>query len=293
MKNGILISALAISFSLSQAFACDIHGKSGFMPENSLYISKEDKATNGMTKERFEAIVNRVYVSYASIVKAKGATLEMNNNWDDGTVNAFANQKDGVWHVNMFGGLARHPLVTDDGFLLVVCHETGHHLGGAPKYGGLGNTWASNEGQADYFGSLKCMRRVLEKDDNQAIVAKMVVDAEAKNKCEMVYKSSDEVALCERIAMAGKSLAMLLGDLGGNSKVAFNTPDKKAVRKTNDAHPAAQCRMDTYFSGSLCDKSFTEDVSDKSPINGTCIKRDGYTVGARPLCWYKPSKLEI
>jgi hypothetical protein len=293
MKNGILISALAMTFSFSQTFACDINGKTGFMPENNLRISKFDKDTNGMTQEKFEAIVNRVYLAYSPIVKARGATLEMDNNWDDETVNAYANQTGKIWHVNMFGGLARHPLVTDDGFLLVVCHETGHHLGGAPKFGGSGNTWASNEGQADYFGSLKCMKRVLEKDDNQAIMAKMTIDPEAKTKCEMVYKSGDEVALCERIAMAGKSLAQLLGDLGGNSNVAFNTPDKAVVKKTFDAHPQAQCRMDTYFNGSLCDKAFSDDVSNTSPINGTCIKKDGYAVGPRPLCWYKPSASEI
>lgn len=291
MKNGIIIGALAMTFSFSQAFGCDIHGKTGFMPKNNLNISVDDKATNGMTKEKFEAIVNRVYVVYAPIVKSKHAKLKMVNNWDDGTVNAFANRVLGTWKVNMFGGLARHPLVTDDGFLLVVCHETGHHLGGAPKYNGT--DWAANEGQADYFGSLKCMRRVLEKDDNQAIVAKMKIDQEAITKCEMIYKSSNDIALCERIAMAGKSLAMLLGDLGGNSNVAFNTPDKSVVSKTNDAHPAAQCRMDTYFSGSLCDKAFTDDVSEKSPIDGTCIKRDGYTEGVRPLCWYKPGDNEI
>lgn len=293
MKNGFLISALAMTLSLSQAFACDIHGTTGFMPENNLKISKDDKETNGMTKEKFEAIVNRVYLAYSPIVAAKGATLEMDNNWDDGTVNAYANQTGNTWHVNMFGGLARHPLVTDDGFMLVVCHETGHHLGGAPKIGGRASAWASNEGQADYFGTLKCMRRVLSVDDNQAIMAKATIDPEAKTKCEMVYKSGDEIALCERIAMAGKSLAQLLGDLGGNSNVDFTTPDKSVVRKTNDAHPAAQCRMDTYFSGSLCDKAFSDDVSNTSPINGTCIKKDGYAVGPRPLCWYKPTASEI
>ena len=240
-----------------------------------------------MTKEKFEAIVKRVSDVYAPIVASKGATLEMINNWDDGTVNAYANREGNVWQVNMFGGLARHPLTTDDGFMLVVCHETGHHLGGAPKYGG-GTDWAANEGQADYFGSLKCMKRVLEKDDNIAIVSKMTIDAEATKQCQLVYKSEGEVALCQRIAMAGKSLGQLLGSLGGDSAVNFSTPDKKTVKKTNDAHPAAQCRLDTYFNGSLCDKSFTEDVSETSPIPGTCIKRDGYKVGPRPLCWYKP-----
>ena len=108
----------------------------------------------------------------------------------------------------------------------------------------------------------------------------------------MVYKSGDEIALCERISMAGKSLAMLLGDLGGNKNVSFTTPDKKVVKKTNDNHPQAQCRLDTYFSGTLCDKAISEEVSDTDPIPGTCIKKDGYKVGVRPLCWYKPGPRE-
>lgn len=292
MKNGILISALAMSLSFSSVFACDINGKSGFMPKNNLNISTSDKAANDMTEEKFLSIIKRVSDTYAPIVESKGATLDMINNWDDGTVNAYAHRDGNVWHVSMFGGLARHKLTTDDGFMLVVCHELGHHIGGAPRYGG-GNDWASNEGQADYFGTLKCMKRVLENDDNIAIVSKMTVDAEATKQCEMVYKNASEVALCQRISMAGKSLGQLLGSLGGSSKVNFDTPDKSTVKRTNDNHPKGQCRLDTYFHGGLCDKSFTEDVSDSSPIPGTCIKKDGYKVGSRPLCWYKPASAEI
>jgi hypothetical protein len=290
MKKGILITATSLVLSMSQTFACDIHGKTGFAPKNNLNISKFDKATNGMTEERFLAIIKRVSDVYAPVVKERGATLNMVNDWTDGTVNAYADQEGTTWSVHMFGGLARHELITDDGFMGVVCHETGHHIGGAPKYNGT--EWAANEGQADYFATLKCLRRVMENDDNVTIVSKMKVDAEAVAKCESVYKTDSEIALCERVAMSGKSLASLLGDLGGNSKVSFTTPDKKVVRRTNDAHPAAQCRLDTYFSGTLCDKSISEEVSDKDPIPGTCIKKDGYKVGVRPLCWYKPTARE-
>jgi hypothetical protein len=285
MKKGILIGAALVLSSLS-SFACDIHGTSGFMPKNDLWITTTDKASNGMTEQRFNDIISRVEAVYKPIVAAKGKQFEVVRNWTDGTVNAYANQSGDTWYVNMFGGLARHQLVTDDGFALVVCHETGHHLGGAPRYNGT--DWASNEGQADYFGTLKCMRKVFGGDDNVSIVSQMTIDADAKTRCEAVYKSANEVALCERIAMAGKSLAMLLGDLGGNSRVAFNTPDKKVVKKTNDAHPAAQCRLDTYFQGGLCDKSMDEEVSSTDPKIGTCLKADGYKNGVRPLCWYKP-----
>ena len=291
MKKTMLIGSLALSMSLP-AFACDITGKSGFLPENNLNIAVGDKMAGDMTQERFEEITGRVAAIYAPIIKEMGATLVMNNNWASGTVNASAQQTGKTWQVNMYGGLARHKLTTDDGFMMVVCHELGHHIGGAPRYGRNTN-WASNEGQSDYFAGLKCMRRVLENDDNIAIVAGMTIDAEATKQCESVYKSASEVALCQRVAMAGKSLGQLLGSLGGNSNVNFHTPDKKVVRTTNDAHPAAQCRLDTYFAGMLCDKSILEDVSRTDAIPGTCIKKDGYAQGVRPLCWYKPGSNEI
>lgn len=290
MKKGILAAVTALSLTASASFACDIHGKSGFAPENNLRISQWDKATNGMTKERFLAIVKSVSDVYEPVVKEKGGILSMNNRWDDDTVNASAQQMGKTWVVNMYGGLARHPLTTDDGFRLVVCHELGHHIGGAPRKGA---SWASNEGQADYFGAMKCLRRVLEKEDNVAYVSKMTVDEAATKACQAKYSNADEIALCQRVSMAGKSLGSLLGELGGNSNVKFDTPDKSVVSRTNDAHPAAQCRLDTYFSGTLCDKTWEQDVDKNDPKIGTCIKRDGYTVGTRPLCWYKPGAGEI
>jgi hypothetical protein len=85
---------------------------------------------------------------------------------------------------------------------------------------------------------------------------------------------------------------MLLGDLGGNSNVKFTTPDKSKVAKTNDNHPQAQCRLDTYFAGSLCDKSIADDVDSKDATKGVCLKKDGYAEGVRPFCWYKPGSNE-
>ena len=290
MKKGILTVIASLTLTASASFACDIHGNSGFAPENNLRISQWDKATNGMTEERFLAIVKSVSDIYAPIVAAKGGILSMNNRWTDDTVNASAQRMGKKWVVNMYGGLARHPLTTDDGFALVVCHELGHHIGGAPR---KGTSWAANEGQADYFGAMKCLRRVLDKEDNIAAISKMTIDAEATKQCEMVYKNASEIALCQRIAMAGKSLGSLLGSLGGSSSVSFTTPDVSIVTSTNDAHPAAQCRLDTYFNGILCDKSFDQDTSTTDPKVGTCISRDGYKVGPRPLCWYKPGADEI
>ncbi|MCK6596622.1 MAG: hypothetical protein L6Q33_15615 [Bacteriovoracaceae bacterium] len=291
MKKGILIGMMSYALLSAQSFAASVH-MCNFAPENNLYISADDKNAGTMTEERFNKIIDRVEAVYKPIVKTKGGNLVVQRNWTDGTVNAYASRSGSTWNVAMFGGLARHKFVTDDGFMMVVCHELGHHIGGAPKKGGWGSAWASNEGQSDYFATLKCMRAILETDDNETYVANMTVDASASQKCEAQYKSSNEIALCKRLAMGGKSLAMLLGDLGGNSNVNFNTPDTKVVKTTDHNHPQAQCRLDTYFQGALCDKSLSEDVDDRDATKGVCIQRDT-KIGTRPLCWYKPSAQEL
>ncbi len=283
MKSIVLLASLFFSLNTFADF-----------PKNNLRIPVNAFLRNDMTEERFNEIINRVSAIYTPIVKAKKAVLVFNNNWSDETVNASANRFGGTaWFVNMYGGLARHPLVTDDGFMLVVCHELGHHLGGAPVKGGITGYWAATEGQADYFGTLKCMKRVLSNDDNATIVANMTIDPELNIQCNNVYHNENEIALCKRIGMAGKSLAMLLSSLVDNSAVDFKTPDTSIVKKTNKDHPKAQCRLDTYLAGDLCPKDFTEENGKKDPRVGSCVKSEGYDKKAtRPLCWYKPGRGE-
>lgn len=241
---------------------------------------------NDMTEAEFNSIIDGVAKIYAPIVKAKGKTLVMIKNWADGTVNAYAEQVGNKWKVSMFGGLARHKYTTNDGFAMVVCHELGHHLGGLPKYGD--NDWASIEGQSDYWGTLKCFRKLVEKDDNGAIVKKLEVDAYAQEMCKKVYsKDAKLVAVCTRSAMGGLSLGTLLGDLGGTLPINYNTPDTNVVDQTAEEHPAAQCRLDTYLAASLCKRSAYTDVSDTDINAGVCYQGT-YLQGVRPLCWFKP-----
>lgn len=289
-KYLLTITMCSLFIFAGNASACDIDGNSGFMPENDLNISVDAKSfRNDMTEERFNEIIDLADKHYAPIVKEQGGKLKWSRGWSDGTVNASAQRTFwGTWKVNMYGGLARHELVTDDAFALVVCHELGHHLGGAPKVGGLMN-WASNEGQSDYFGSLKCFRRLFENDDNEAIIAAMEVPELVKDKCAESYASRGEIALCVRASMAGKSLADLLGSLRSSDATDFATPDTSVVDSTNNAHPAAQCRLDTYFQGALCDKSLSDTVSNSDATAGTCNRAGGYAEGVRPLCWYKPA----
>ncbi|GAB4411030.1 MAG: hypothetical protein OHK0056_14630 [Bacteriovoracaceae bacterium] len=282
-----LVAALMLLGSW-QVFACDMHGKTGIVEHNNLWIPADIKNTH-MTKEVFSKIIADVKAIYDDVVDSKGGKLVVVENWDDGTVNAFAKQEGGEWQVHMFGGLARHETVTPDGFALVVCHELGHHLGGAPKkkdFFGMVR-WATNEGQADYWGSMKCLRKYFATQNNQAVVAKMQIDQDARVKCQSVYSSAEEQAICMRASMAGKSLASLFRSLRGMAtEINFNTPDTSKVSTTNDNHPQPQCRLDTYFSGSLCDRDSDEEVSDSDLEQGVCTPSQGYILGTRPGCWF-------
>ncbi len=284
----------------SSAFTCSEDGKDGFLPENDFYIPAGQKSINGITEQDFNKAIDEVEVIYAPIISSMGAKLEIDRNWSDGTVNAYAQQSGKTWKVAMFGGLARHATITKDAMALVVCHEIGHHIGGAPKKGGSGGgwwggagatTWASNEGQSDYFATLKCLRKSWINDNNEAIVKSLNAPKIVTDMCKKTYKKNKvDTALCVRTSMAGKSVSDLFSVLGKLPDTKFETPDAKVVTKTDDNHPKSQCRLDTYYQGSLCDVNMNEDVSQKEEVQGTCHGSLGHNVGTRPLCWFKPSK---
>jgi hypothetical protein len=246
------------------------------------------KTGGGLTEAQFNAVIDKFEAIYAPVVASLGERLNIMRKWNNGMVNADAMQLWGTWDVSMYGGLARHETITVDGFSLVLCHEIGHHIGGAPKVSGLIGRWASNEGQADYWAMLKCLRTGWAHDDNEAIISKMKVPKYLKDSCQKIHPEKTDLAICIREGMAGLSVARLYAAIEKKPEAKLETPDRSVVSRTDDGHPAYQCRLDTFFQGSLCEKSFLEDVSPTDEVKGTCHKSTGQTVGLRPLCWFKP-----
>ena len=117
------------------------------------------KGTNAVTEHQFNTVIKLLYNIYAPVIEdLHGVRLVMNADWRDATVNAYATREIETWTVHVAGGIARAQGMTQDSLALIVCHEIGHHLGGAPRTF-LYEGWPSAEGQADYWASSKCMKK--------------------------------------------------------------------------------------------------------------------------------------
>ncbi len=308
LAAGAVLVATSLTPTTGVADRHALHGHDGknrctMIPPNNMRFA-QGFAAQGISEQMFNKIIDQVEKVYAPIVQSKGGNLVIERKWKDNTVNAYAVRSGDTWRVAMFGGLARHPEATPDGFAMVLCHELGHHLAGAPKYGGT--DWASVEGQSDYFASAKCMRKVLEKIDNWESLRRLYdendIDPLVAERCKAGQGASkQQFAICVRSALGGKALARLLASVGGSSEPDFNTPDTSKVKSTMQGHPPAQCRLDTYFGGAVCPVGHDQDFDDKDPKKGACNLSAGQerqtsrrealmnTLGARPACWYADS----
>ena len=294
MKRSLMVSVFAALLfggavsSGSSDMLCE-----GFLPPNDLNIPVGSSEDKGIVQGQFNAVLDSVEKLYAPVVAARGGVLEVRRLWDDGTVNASAQRQGKRYIINMYGGLARHETITMDGFALVACHEMGHHLGGAPKSSGWSGSWASIEGQSDYYANLKCLRRVFSDASSSVFTRSLVQDTVAEKACGETFSEPKDRVLCLRNAMAGKSVSALFKALREEEKdPLFDTPDPTVASVMFEKHPPTQCRMDTYFQGSLCAKPVSDALSDTDPAPGACTRSGGFSVGLRPLCWYKPPASE-
>lgn len=272
----LMIFFAAYSFSV---MACDMNGN--FFPKNNLYIPESVKSS-GISEQRFNSIIDEFEMIYSPIFKKRGSNFKINKNWKSPTVNARAYRKKFTRYVTMYGGMARHPEMTELGFALVICHEIGHHLGGAP----LADPFMSGEGQSDYYASTKCMRRYLRNK------SKNIFDNNsfARDKCATVYKNESDIEHCVLTAEGGIALSRIFAQLNEDQMPKLETPDLNIARRTNHRHAGSQCRLDTYFAGALCDNDIELDFSTSDTSIGGCHPINSDQIGFRPTCWFKNDK---
>lgn len=293
--------ALVAVLSVSMNFESSTRVCHGFLPENDMdipvqksskYFGRNQRA-GGLTEQEFNTVIDNIERLYKDQVRAAGGNLVINRLWEKGTVNAYADRSGNDWIVNMYGGLARTEKMTADAFAMVICHELGHHIGGAKKLPII-KTWGTNEGGSDYFASTKCIRKYFELDSNnreQLTGEKLSLLAVAS--CKTTFDNDADRLVCARSMLAGQALAYTLAGMNwfglGSGKPQFSTPDTHQVMWTKTGHPEAQCRLDTFFHGALCTVDKNAELDDSDYHVGTCTALT-HKEGLRPRCWFKPQE---
>lgn len=255
-------------------------------PDNSLDIPLHNKSYTGISEFDVNTIAEnlKMVIGPSVFLKlSKEIKFELYIEESKVDVNTTRDDDDNPV-IRIYGGLVRHPQLSVDGLSLLLCHEIGHHMGGAPrKFRGKSQlrSWSSAEGQADYYATSKCLRRLFYqfadfKSFRKFHSAKEILAA--GNVCE-----ND---ICQRIILAGLNVSKLFANLkkvSNGPNITFSSDVR--VDKTFFKHPRPQCRLDTYSAGARCVISSNIEFDRDDPKVGACLF-DTHSIGPRPKCWF-------
>lgn len=130
-------------------------------------------------------------------------------------VNAEIKKDNNLLMIEVMGGMVNHPQMNINAFKLLLCHEWGHFMGGAPFKSRGG--WSSTEGQADYYSGSVCSR-LLGMDETSFL--------------------NGALALTQIYAIVTREAPPKLDQC-----------DMSRVQRINFGYPSVQCRLDTIIAG--------------------------------------------
>lgn len=241
-----------------------------------------------MTEQDFFNMLQLVENTYRPLFKKRKIDFYLVKDWKAKYVTTTAFYQNSTFVVSIPGEFARQEGMTVDSVALAACHEIGHFLGGSPRKTSSHETsWMAVEGQADYFATSKCLRRLFNnRPENRAAYLKLspVVREEVKKKCQSYQ--------CARILAASLNLIKATQKLEKDQSIlGLQLQDSSKVSETLEKHPSLQCRLDTLVAGAKCKVSLYEDFDPYDQAAGACA-HDALDVeeakAARPLCWFAP-----
>ena len=258
------------------------------------------KLPNDTEKREIERALFAVHEAYSDIIRQRGGVLVFKTFFDSNEDRAFADRSGKKWrvvlHGGAFGGLP-HSEFAYDHAAVVACHEVGHHIAGTAFYP-RPFEWATAEGQADYFATLKCLRKVYVGDDNGAWLKLFEKHntryteeiTYAIKSCTKAWKDNQrKIGICTRSILASLIHGKFRDrDVEEGQDVSLLTPDWQKSQVTYITHPDPQCRLDIHFQGALCQVPHSVLHSDDDPRIGNCNEGE-HDFGFRPRCWYKPN----
>lgn len=177
--------------------------------------------------------------------------------------------------------VSSNPFFDRDMYTAIVCHEVGHALGSIKQRDDFYTEFSelATEGEADYFSTLKCTKRLWKNDDNKKIVESLNVPADIKKQCREKYSNENSAFICMRSIITGFRLFKVGASTLANTPISLKLLESPSenVDMTLSEYPSMQCRMESIRRGALCDiDTYTEDG---------CTDKET----SRPRCWYNPA----
>lgn len=294
MLKNIIFSLLIVTAFVqsSDGQACplsfDMHGldNSNTHRPDSLFMNFQP-AENGKTlighmdRELFDSALDKVEEMYKYFLMPAGVKFVIDRRYGTSGSNTVGREGD-EWSIILHEKTFQNKKYeTYETVLVVACHEIGHHLGETAYYSGA-YSWAAAEGQADYYVTTKCLRKVFEDEDNEKWVKEypLKISKTLVSKCRRQWKREKDVSTCIRSSLSAYQRVV---SVYGMAK--FETPDKRKVTETKISHPQSQCRLDTFFQGALCLTDHNDDFSKENNSIGACTVKNS-RLGSRPRCWY-------
>lgn len=161
--------------------------------------------------------------------------------WESNKAQASVGKNDKEVHATVHGGLARLKNMTKDSLALILCHEIGHILGGAPmvqpsrKY--------SSEAQSDYFANKTCFKKYMKINTSQ--FENILTDSEMR-----LCKSKEVNCFRHLSAIKSESLSFKEAGLDYPSSLLTRSNKLASITLYND-YPDSICRQETAIMGAL------------------------------------------
>ncbi len=248
-----------------------------------LFLQVQFVYADNVSEKEFNRAISEVEDLYRPIIETEDFDVVIRGRWENSAVNAYTIYGDHRRAIIINGGIARAKHMTYDGLIMTLCHELGHNFGGLPKKPQTHlPEWSSAEAQSDYYSANKCAKRYFERYYHEVSFDEIMLPIAAHNLCKEEYGEGMEYSICLRTIKGAEAVMKALAlEYEGSDQISIATPENTFVDETNTGYPSMQCRLDTYFRGAVCNKSYSDDEY--------CLRKNGDYNGARPRCWYRPN----
>lgn len=190
-------------------------------------VERSDSGIEILTTVR---LLSEMNAQNENALLAHGYRFAWQFDWTKPWLGAGSTLNGDVFSIMLWGGLVRSTGMTPEALELILCHEYGHALGGAPLQS---DQWSSTEGQSDWWAASTCLPELYQ---------------------DRGLTHSDSA---DRIRKAGLDFTLWVHrhyePMGEVPALAHRAPELPTTAATPvNSYPSLQCRLDTFAIAAEC-----------------------------------------